>query len=507
MARLFAAKYKSELDLVRKLRFSSVVLCHRFRASRLRLHIDRLQSHSSCPSDPFQPDRYMTDPDSHAGKDPLPPTRTRLLLVGWLCALAAILYLDRNCMSQALKPIQDELGISKTDSSYALMAFTLAYGLFAVPIGRMGDRIGSRAVLAGIVVGWSVFTALTGAATGLTTLIVVRFFFGATEAGAYPNTARVISRWFPVEERGRVQGLMLAATQFGGVIAPTAAAYLIDAAGWRWTFAAFAMLGWVWAVGFWRWFRDDPAEHPAMNTAELAIIRANAPPPPADPGPVPWRAVLTNRGILFLSIIMALGSFYTYFFYSWFSNYLQNACGLDNLDSGRLSSLVLAGSAVGVLVGGWLADRFPQWFADPIWARRVLGVGCYSAAAVLLFIAVRCDEPIALAALCSASFCVMHLTLPNWWSVIIPQSGRHVGTIFGLANGLGVFGAMTSQGFVGVFADWQKSRGFTGREQWDPVFDVYVGVLLLGAVAWWLYRFRPLEEEPTEHVTSISGSE
>jgi hypothetical protein len=89
----------------------------------------------------------------------------------------------------------------------------------------------------------------------------------------------------------------------------------------------------------------------------------------------------------------------------------------------------------------------------------------------------------------------MHITLPNWWSVAIPQCGRHVGALFGLMNGMGVFGAMASQFFVGAFADWRKSRGFSGRAQWDPMLDAYVGVLLLGAIAWAAYRSRPLEPD------------
>jgi nitrate/nitrite transporter NarK len=249
----------------------------------------------------------------------------------------------------------------------------------------------------------------------------------------------------------------------------------------------------VWAGGFWLWFRDNPADHPGVNATELAIIRANAPPPPIDPGPVPWRAVFTNRGIIFLSLIMILTSFNSYFYYTWFPKYLSSARGLSNLDTGKLSSLVQVGAAVGVLFGGWFADRMPRWFNDPVRTRRYLGAGCYVVSAGLLIVAARCDNSMAMAAFCAGSFSIMQITNPNWWSVIIPQAGKHVGALFGLANGLGGLGAMASMGFVGVFADWQQSLGLSGRAQWDPIFDVYVVVLLLGGAAWWLYRFRPLE--------------
>ena len=113
-----------------------------------------------------------------------------------------------------------------------------------------------------------------GAGSGFFSLVVIRFLFGAGEAGAFPNAARVISRWFPVLQRGRVQGLMLTAAQVGATASPALAGQLIEAVGWRWTFVAFGAVGVVWAVGFWLWFRDDPAAHPGVNARELAIIRA-----------------------------------------------------------------------------------------------------------------------------------------------------------------------------------------------------------------------------------------
>ena len=423
------------------------------------------------------------------------PTRSRYVLGLWLCGLSAILYLDRICMSQAIVPIQRELGLTSLQISYVMMAFTLAYGLFEVPTGRMGDRFGSRNVLTRIVIWWSLFTGLTGACSGFFTLLIVRFLFGIGEAGAFPNAARVIARWYPVHERGRAQGAMLAAAQFGAVLAPVGAATLIETIGWRWSFVAFGSLGIVWAIGFWRWFRDDPAEHPGVNAAELAIIRADLPTPLLEPGPVPWRAALTNRGVVVLSLIMVLASFYTYFFYSWFPKYLSAARGVIDVETGMLASIVLAGSAIGMLFGGWLADRIPKWTAHPVTAKRYLGVGCYLTSAIGLYSGIRCDDPYALAALWGASFCALHITLPNWWTLAIPQCGRHVGALSGLMNGAGVIGAMSSQWFIGAFSDRREKAGYTGREQWDPLFDVYVGVLVLGAVAWWSYRDRPLERE------------
>jgi len=416
------------------------------------------------------------------------PTRTRFVLVAWLCGLAGVLYLDRICMSQAVKPIRDELKLSNSQISYVAMAFTLAYGLFEVPTGRLGDRIGARAVLTRIVLWWSAFTMLTGAAFGFVALLVVRFLFGAGEAGAYPNAARVISRWFPAGERGRVQGVMLTAAQLGAVTAPFLAAVLIEHTGWRSAFVVFGLVGVIWAVGFWIWFRDEPARHPRVNATELATIRAGADPQPPPIEPIPWRAVLRSVGIWMLGLAMISSAFNAYFYYTWFPTYLQDARGLSNLAAGRLSSLVLAGGAAGVLLGGFVADRIHRSWVSVALARRVFGGGVYLVAASCLAIGMSADDATTLAAFAALSCFVVHLTLPTWWSAAIEQSGRHVGSLFGLMNTMGVVGALASQWFVGALVDWRKDQGFTDREQWDPVFPVYVGALLIGALAWTMYR-------------------
>jgi MFS family permease len=124
------------------------------------------------------------------------------------------------CIAVAGPRFQASLGISTEHWGWVLGAFILSYGIFEIPSGAWGDRWGHRGVLSRIVLWWSVFACLTGAATGLVSLLLVRFLFGAGEAGAYPNIAGVISRWFPVTERARMQGLVWGTGRVGAGITP-----------------------------------------------------------------------------------------------------------------------------------------------------------------------------------------------------------------------------------------------------------------------------------------------
>jgi MFS transporter, ACS family, glucarate transporter len=412
--------------------------------------------------------------------------------------MAAVLYLDRICWGKAAPAVQQEFDLSNTQLGILAMAFQLAYGLFEIPVGRWGELIGARRILTRITICWSIFTSLTGAAFGFVSLLVVRFLFGAGEAGAYPTAARVLTRWFPMHERGRIQGIMLSVSLIGGAIAPTLAAYLIESVGWRFTFLIFGMIGIAWAIGFWFWFRDDPARHSSVNEAELAIIQTGGGISEITHESVPWREVAKNRGIMILSLIIMCSSFNSYFYFSWFPKYLESAHKISNMQSGWLTSLALAGAATGVLCGGVIADRIKRQTTNPVRARRYFCGCAFMAAAVLLVFAVRQESVENLALLAAMSCLAVQLTLPTWWSAAIEQCGRHVGPLFGLMNMMGMIGALVSQGFVGIFADYQAAQGLSGRAQWDPMFDVYVLVLLLGALCWLVYRKQSWNGEDAE---------
>src|SRR6516164_5831015 len=112
----------------------------------------------------------------------------------------------------------DDLHLSFLQMSVVFSAFTLAYSLFEVPSGWLGDVKGPRKVLTRIVLWWSGFTMLTGAATSFVSLVAIRFLFGAGEAGALPSASNCIARWFPLSERGKANGVLLFGTRVGGMI-------------------------------------------------------------------------------------------------------------------------------------------------------------------------------------------------------------------------------------------------------------------------------------------------
>src|SRR5580698_4806111 len=129
--------------------------------------------------------------------------KTRYKVLVLLFVVSAITYLDRICLSVAGPAIQSDLGLRPDQWGWVVGSFVLTYALFAMPSAALGERYGTRKVLALIVVWWSLFTFLTGAAINYRMLILTSLFFGMGEAGGYPNSTGSLSRWFPKSERAR----------------------------------------------------------------------------------------------------------------------------------------------------------------------------------------------------------------------------------------------------------------------------------------------------------------
>ena len=180
--------------------------------------------------------------------------------------------MDRVCISVAAPAMRDEFGFTATEMGLVFSIFSLAYFLFLTPWGMLADRFGARGIVTLAIFWWSAFTALTGAAWSLVSLLAIRFLFGAVEAALSPSIASAYKRWIPVSERATAFGAFLSGGRIGGAATPPIAAFLVIQYGWRTMFQTFAIVGVVW-VGLWySWFRNYPKEHAWVNAEELKLI-------------------------------------------------------------------------------------------------------------------------------------------------------------------------------------------------------------------------------------------
>lgn len=416
----------------------------------------------------------------------IPPTRARAWVVVFAISLAIIQYIDRVAISQAAPSIMKDLQLSTEQMGYVFSAFTLAYALFEIPGGYLGDRIGARKVLLRIVVWWSFFTAATGFAWNWLSLVVTRFLFGAGEAGCFPNLTKAFNRWLPKDERSRAQGIMWMCARWGGAAAPLLFFWLQQHMHWRTTFMVFAALGIVWAVIFYLWYRDNPREHKSVNAAEAALLPADV--PVSDHFEVPWSKLLRSRTVWCLCGQYAALGYGWYFFVTWFPTYLLKERGLDVKQSALLAGTPLLLGGFGAFLAGWITPHLARWFGSVNTARKVLGAGGMLAGGALLFASTYLANPyLAVAAIALVSFC-NDLSLPGSWTACMEVGGRYVGTLGGAMNMLGNAGGFLSPIILGIIV--QRTNN------WTLAFQVTSVVSLGGAICWMLIdSTTPLEEQ------------
>jgi ACS family glucarate transporter-like MFS transporter len=380
--------------------------------------------------------------------------RRRVLLL--LIALAIITFLDRISIAVAGPRIQQELHIAPERWGWVIGAFVLAYGLFEIPTGALGDRIGQRGVLTRIVLWWSAFTCLTGAAIGFPALVVTRFLFGAGEAGAYPNISGVIVRWFPVHERARTQGFIWAASRMGGALSPLIVVPLQSAVGWRLTFVALGVIGIVWVI-FWRAVYSD---RPAPGAEERARLHSG----------VPWAELLRQRQLWLIFAMYFFQAWGTTFYFGWFPTYLVKGEGFTEGEMGVFSALPFVCGAFGNLAGGFLSDRLAARFGLKI-GRRLVGSASLAMSALLLVAMTMTRDKTAVVVLSSLGFGVADLMLPAAWAVCLDVGHEYAGVVTGTMNTAGQLGGFVCSVLFGYLVTaWGSYR--------EPLWLVAASVLL-----------------------------
>jgi ACS family glucarate transporter-like MFS transporter len=457
---------------------------------------------------------------------PLPvsrPSRVRYAVLGVFCSLAFLTYLDRLSMMRVQDDVLDDFGVGtltaeqdaklraehpddydkarrrllaaerKVPMSWIFNAFIVGYALFEIPGGWLGDRWGPRRVLFRIVLFWSIFMALTGAADLpvrwivlspgpwllVGSMVVVRFLFGAGAAGAYPNISRAISRWFPYKDRGVAQGTIWMASRIGGAFAAIIMGTLMAlGGGWRGAFYILGAVGAVWAVAFYWWFRDKPEQMPGVNAAEADLIRSDVRAGSVHEdthSSVPWRRLVTSGNMWAIYGSHACICLSGYFFFTFVSKFFKERFEIQLGDSEILSGLPLMADGLMCLVGGRLSDWLVRRTGSRRWGRSVVPmVGLALAGFYMALVPMAGTPALAVVLFCLAAG-AQGLMVPVLWSLPADIGGRHAGTVGGALNMAGGVGAFASP-LIAAYVE--RALG------WNAVFVVFVASYVVAALLW-----------------------
>jgi MFS family permease len=334
------------------------------------------------------------------------------------------------------------------------------------------------------------FTAATGWVWNLTSLIMTRALFGAGEAGCFPNLTKAFTTWLPGDERVRAQGIMWMSARWGGAFTPLLVVLVFDYMSWRRAFEVFGLLGVLWAIFFYRWYRDNPRDHKSVNKAELAILH-EAQKLASGHGNVPWKRFCSSRTVWMLWIQYFCLSYGWYFYVTWMPTYFSQARHLNLQSVAYFSIIPLFFGGIGNPVSVFIARSIGPMVGGVAQARRIMAYFGFTGAAGFLLLSTRMPDPLyATLAIGLASFS-NDLVMPGAWAACMDVGGAHAGSLSGTMNMAGNIGGAISPLAIGYILRWTD-------QNWNLTFYLSAAIYLMGVLCWmYLDPVTPLEHEKT----------
>jgi MFS family permease len=387
------------------------------------------------------------------------PTRVRHLVLWLTVAAYMITYMDRVVIASAAPSIREEFGLDLATMGFILGAFRWGYALFQIPGGWLGDRIGPRRALTLIVCWWSAFTSGTALAWNGVSMAVFRFLFGVGEAGAFPIATRSLSRWMLPSERGYAQGITHAGSRLGAALTPGLVVWLIGAYGWRTPFYLFGGLGILWAMVWFVWYRDTPAEHSWVNEGELKLIESKLGVRSKTSRSIPWKVILADPAVWTLAAMYACYAWSIAIYLDWLPTYLREARGLELKQMGLYASLPLFAATIGDFLGGWVSDKISERTGNLKLARQSVAIaGFLLAGAAIIPAALTSSPETCIILACIAAF-GLEATVGVSWAIPLDIGGDFAGSVSALMNMCGNIGGAISTTVLGVLVSrygWER---------------------------------------------------
>lgn len=407
------------------------------------------------------------------------------IVLGLLCLMYLITYVDRANVATAAGEIRRELSLSPTQWGTIASAFGYPYILFQIFGGWVGDRFGPRWTLFTCGVIWAAATILTGLAGSFLTLFLVRVMLGFGEGATFPVATRAMQAWTPPDRRGFAQGLTHACARFGNAVTPPIVAWLVLTISWRGSFVALGAISLCWVVVWVLYFRNVPAEHPGITPAELERLPNRGGPAPVRRIAVPWKRLAIR--MLPVTVVYFCYGWTLWLYINWLPQFFLQEYNLNLSRSALFASTVFSAGVAGDYLGGVISDAVLRRTGDLRKARRnVIVAGFLGSALCMAPMFMTRDLTIIILSLAGAFLCA-ELVIGPIWAIPMDIAPRYSGTASGFMNTGSAVAAVLSPQAFGYLAEK------TGN--WHVPFIGSLGLLLLGAVLAFFMRVEvPFQE-------------
>lgn len=423
--------------------------------------------------------------------------RVQWIAMSFLTVAGIVNYMDRSTLSIANHSISVELGLSASQMGLLLSAFALPYALSQLPVGVLVDRFGARLMMGLGMFVWSVAQLAGGFVHTLQQFLVARVLLGVGESPQFPASAKVVSEWFAVRDRGAPTGIFAAATTIGPGLAPPILTIAMLGLGWRGMFILMGVLGIAVAFGWYLIYRNR--NDGRLAAEDLAYLRQDAERDVVGQRLTwpEWRGLFAQR-TKWGMVIGNIGVIYMVWLYlAWLPAYFEHERHLSIAKTGWIVSLPYVFGTIGVLLSGVLADRLLRRGMSALASRKwPLCVGLIGGAAFTVPAAFTPSVTLAVIYICAAMFFVQMASGSAWALVTVVAPRHQVASLSSIQNFGGYFGGSLAPLVTGIVVD--KTHSFVQALLISAVIAAAAAVIYL------VFVTKPISRTPQKADTDTA---
>ncbi|HLA69003.1 MAG TPA: MFS transporter [Bacteroidota bacterium] len=386
------------------------------------------------------------------------PGKKRWLGYRWtICALlffaTTINYVDRQVIGVLKPTLAAEMNWTEIDYSNIVLAFTTAYAIGLLLMGRVMDWLGTKRGFSFALIFWSVAAMAHALARSVFGFAAARFALGLGEAGNFPASIKTVAEWFPKKERALATGIFNAGSNVGAVITPLVVPWITITYGWQWAFIVTGLLGLFWLFWWWAGYKR-PEDHPKVTPEELALIQSD---PPDATTPIKWRSLLPHRQTWAFAIAKFMTDPIWWMYLYWVPDFLNKSHGITLLNIGLPLVTIYVIADIGSIGGGWISSALIKrgWTVNR--GRKTAMLICALAVIPIVFASQVASlwGAVLIVGLAASAHQGWSANLFTTVSDMFPR--RAVGSVVGIGGMAGAVGGMVIAKVVGYILEWTGS--------------------------------------------------